>query len=233
MIDFWEIAKTFKPGQLVQRYIPFAQGDALSPFVGKVLASHPGLGVVDVQWPHGHQRVSSDEIVPVDPRITRLLPFELNQMYSTYDTAKVAAWHLDRLPAEFMRDLSASLSKRSSDLETYDFLWRKYGGLVEDDLIKGTIKRAYALGFQLVDERLKNHIRKNAAYWVAQNRQYRATKGELQRRKFSCPRCGTQLRNATYRMEKGARVRLLACPKDLFLLERTSMLGPNGEALSW
>lgn len=233
MIDFWEIAKNFKTGDVVQRFLPFAQGDALSPFVGKVLVSHPGLGVVDVQWPHGHQRISADEIVLVNPKITKYLPLNLDQAYSTYDMSKIAAWKLDRVPGEFLGDLSQLWSNKKSDLDSYDVLWRKYSNFVDDLTIKSLTLKFYDVGRRMAKLRMASHIRKNAAYWVAQGRQYRATKEEIQSKRFLCPKCGTLMKNATYRMEKGTRVRLLACPKDLFLIERTSMLDPDGKALVW
>ena len=48
-----------------------------------------------------------------------------------------------------------------------------------------------------------------------------------------CPKCGTGMKRTTYKMDKGARMRLWACPSDLFLLKTTDMLGPGGEPVDW
>jgi hypothetical protein len=85
----------------------------------------------------------------------------------------------------------------------------------------------------LADLRIQQHAVKTAAYWVAQNRQYRVTQSELESRRPMCPKCGTQMRKTIYKMDKGARVRLWGCPKDLFLLKRTDILGPDGQPVEW
>jgi hypothetical protein len=76
MIDFWKLTNDFKPGDPVQKYMPPGQ---LSPFTGRVLAVHPGLGCVDVQWTFGVERVVSDEIVRINPQLSLYLPPTLDQ----------------------------------------------------------------------------------------------------------------------------------------------------------
>ena len=54
-IDYWKLTKGFNQGDVVQK-IDVIDGD-ISPYVGTVTAVHKGLGVLDVQWPFGNERV--------------------------------------------------------------------------------------------------------------------------------------------------------------------------------
>jgi hypothetical protein len=234
VIDFWELAKDFKPSDVVQKYMPGDPG-GLSPFVGRVLASHPKLGVVDVQWPFGVDRVTPDELVKVNPEFTRYLPPTLDQSYSSYDTKKAnkdtqnRIWSSQGLPHGFHRDLAKLWSGRVSSVLAYDELWRKYTSLgASDQGIRKEVEKFYSFADRTARVRIQSHINKTAAYWTAQNRQYRMTQREVQDRCASCPKCGTSMKRATYKMMDGSKVRLWACPKDLFLVRFEDMLGPDG-----
>ena len=85
MIDFWKLVKDFKEGDVVQRYAPGQGGYSVSPFVGQVTAVHKGLGVVDVQWPYGNERMYPDDVLRVNPQITTWLPPTLDQSYLSFD----------------------------------------------------------------------------------------------------------------------------------------------------
>lgn len=242
MIDFWELAKDFKAGDTVQKFMPGDPG-GLSPFIGRVTSVHRGLGNLDVQWPFGVERVCPDEIVRVNPDLQRFLPPTLDQTYDSYDVrsgqAKKASrptlWRTLEVPAGFHRDLASLWSKRASEVDAYDHLWRKYAaqGMLEDDILKDEIGKFYLVARNLVDLRAKQHAHKTAAYWASSNRQYRATQEELTARKPFCPKCGTKMKRTTYKMDKGAKHRLWACPKDLFLIKQEHMLGPEGEPVEW
>jgi hypothetical protein len=41
------------------------------------------------------------------------------------------------------------------------------------------------------------------------------------------------MRNATYKMHKGAKHKVFACPKCLYLIDPPSILGPSGEPHNW
>ena len=239
MIDFWELAKDFKTGQAVQKYMPGDPG-GLSPFVGRVTAVHRGLGMIDVQWPTGNERVSSDELVVVNPALQRYLPPSLDQTYLGYDTLRERQassqplWRQIEVPQGFHKDLARLWLRKASDVVAYDDMYRRYALLgVSDDLIRDEVAKFYQVASNLVDLRLQNHARKTAAYWVAQNRQYRVTQEEIEGRRPLCPKCGKKMRKTTYKMEEGARQRLWACPKDLFLIKQDHMLGPGGEPVVW
>jgi len=243
MIDFWKIVKEYRVGDVVQRFAPGTGGFALSPFVGRVTAVHRGLGVLDVQFPYGNDRVFADDIVKVNADVSSWLPPSLaDNTYLGYDTQKARlmwasaakVWRTTGLPEGFHRDLAHVWSKGASEVSAYDMIWRKYASLgATDGDMKDEIQKFYRVSRNFIDLRIQQHAEKTAAYWAAANRQYRATSGDIDSRKPSCPKCGTNMRKTTYKMDKGARVRLFACPKDLFLLKQADLLGPEGEAVEW
>jgi hypothetical protein len=76
--------------------------------------------------------------------------------------------------------------------------------------------------------------KKDAAYWAATDRKYRATKTECASKRLSCPKCKEgPMRKATYKMEGGERVKLLACTACMHLVKQTDILGPDGSAVEW
>jgi len=95
------------------------------------------------------------------------------------------------------------------------------------------VGKFYLVAGNLTELRIQQHATKTAAYWVAQNRQYRVTSEELGAMKPGCPKCGRQMRKTTYKMTKGQRERLFACPKCLFLIKREHLLGPDGQPIGW
>ena len=237
MIDFWRLVKDFKQGDIVQRFSPTL---TLSPFVGRVTAVHRGLGQLDVQWPHANERMSADEVVRVNPALATFLPPEFDQSYDSYDISKAREkWasrsHLwAQLPPGFYKELARDWSKGASEMMAYDHAWDQFSPMgVEDDLIRSEVQKFYLTGSRLADLRINQHAHKSAAYWIAQNRQYRVSQGEMQAKRPNCPKCGSTMRRTTYKMDKGARQRLFACPKDLFLIKSDAILGPGGEPLGW
>lgn len=238
MIDYWLLTKDFKAGDPVQKFMPNDPG-MLSPFVGRVTAVHRGLGCLDVQWPFGVERVLPDEVVRVNPELQRYLPPTLDQSYSSYDQRKGkqasgAKWRTVELPAGFHRDLALLWSRKANEVDAYDQLWRKYSSLgARDEDLRGEVSMFYRVARNLVDLRAQQVAHKTAAYWVAQNRQYRVTQEELTARKPSCPKCGGVMRRTTYKMHEGSKQRLWACPKDLFLVKQEHFLGPGGEPVEW
>lgn len=243
MIDYWKLVKDFSVGDAVQRFAP-SSGGTLSPFAGRVTAVHRGLGFLDVQFPYGNERMSPEDVVRVDPKITGLLPPEFDQSYATYDVQKARSrwasangsklWRGSDLPPGFYKELARAWSQGTGEVAAYDTLWHRYAaeGVLDTDL-RDEVSKFYRVASKLSDLRIQQHAVKTAAYWVAQNRQYRVTSQELQGRKPVCPKCATQMRKTTYKMDKGARMRLFACPKDLFLIRTTDILGPGGEPIEW
>lgn len=239
MIDYWQLTKDFKLGDTVQRFAPGSGGFSMSPFVGRVTAVHHGLGVLDVQFPYGNDRIHPDELVKVDPKVSVWLPPTLDQSFNTWDrtlarNASGKEWRTTELPPGFHRDLAMLWSKSASEVGAYDQLWRHYSKQgAEDAAIRDEVAKFYLVARNLGAARIQQHAAKTAAYWAAANRRYRVTSQELTSRKPSCPKCGTSMRKATYKMHEGSRVKLFACPKDLFLVHQDDLVGPDGEPVGW
>ncbi len=245
MIDYWRLVKEYKVGDHVQRYAPGQGGYSMSPFLGRVTAVLRGLGQLDIQFPYGVERLWPDDVVRVDPRITSWLPPEVvDQTYMSWDVQKArelwassnsrGLWLGTAMPQGFYIDLARHWSKGAGEVAAYDDLWHRYAKYgTADDALRGEVGKFYLVGRNLSELRIQQHAAKTAAYWVAQNRQYRVTNDELKAGKPMCPKCGTQMRRTTYKMDKGARHKLFACPKDLYLLKADAILGPDGEPLGW
>lgn len=244
-IDYWKLTKEFKTGDMVQRFAPGAGGYSLSAFLGRVTAVHRGLGVLDVQFPYGNERVFPDDIVLVHPSASSWFPpAYIDQTYMGLDTQKARElwasanarklWRSTELPPGFHVALARAWSLGRDEVASYDEMWRRYANTgVADAILRDEIAKFYLVGRNLVELRIQQHAAKTAAYWVAQNRQYRVTKEEHKIGKPVCPKCGTQMKRTTYKMDKGAKHRLFACPKDLFLIKQTDILGPEGEPIEW
>ncbi len=241
MIDYWQLAKDYKAGDLVQR-IKFTDG-SLSPFVGRVTHSSPGLGVVQIQWPYGNEQVFPDELVKVNPALHTYLPPTLvqsvyaDQMISDRTAsplrkATIALWRHMELPPGIFKDLAIRWAKNQNEVLAYDDLYRGNPG-VNEVVLRGEVQKFYQVSQRMADLRIDQYAVKTAAYWMAQNRTYRATQDELTAKKPLCPKCGTKMRRATYKMHEGAKHRLFACPKDLFLIKQEHILGPEGTPVEW
>ena len=63
-----------------------------------------------------------------------------------------------------------------------------------------------------------------ALYWAAPDRHYQATREEIASGVLCCPRDGKSLVSVSYKREQGRSVRLLACPKCLFLVKPDQVL---------
>jgi hypothetical protein len=196
--------------------------------------------MIDVQFPTGNERISSDELVVVNPALMRYLPPTLDQTYLAYDTLKErsasgpTSWRGMELPQGFHKDLAKLWMRKANEVLAYDELWRRYALQgATDEAIKDEVGKFYLVAKNLVGLRIQQHVEKTSAYWVAQNRTYRVTQQEHDAGVPSCPKCGKTMRKTTYKMREGNRVRLFACPKDLFLLKQDDLLGPGGEPVAW
>jgi predicted RNA-binding Zn-ribbon protein involved in translation (DUF1610 family) len=67
---------------------------------------------------------------------------------------------------------------------------------------------------------------KQAMYWGAVDRKYRATKSEIESGAYTCPKCGEDvLKKAIYKRDSGASDKLYGCPACLFLIKRCDIIG--------
>lgn len=238
-IDYWQLAREFKQGDPVQKTTPYG----LSPYAGRVVAVLRGIGFVDVQWPFGVERVSPESLVKVNPKFMALLPpVLLDQSYPTIETEKAkkaSSKFWGRLPPLVATKLAHMWHKGSGEVLAYDTLYRNYENLVEEPVLRAEVEKFYHFAKKSADLLIqvvahKTQYRpRTAAYWVAQNRTYRATGDEIQAGKPNCPRCNVAMRRATYKMQKGSKVRLFACGKCLYLIDPSSVLSPSGDVHPW
>jgi len=237
-VDYWTLTRDFTQGDTVHR-INFTNG-GLSPYVGTVTAVHNGLGVIDVQWPFGNERVFPDELVLVAPEFIRFLPPTLDQSLKTVDVMKARKqasesklWRHRELPAQTYVELARLWHKGASEVIAYDDLYRAFSAQVKDESLRDEVGKFYLFAQNAQDMRIQSHIAKSAAYWIAQNRQYRATSEDIKLGKPACPKCATRMRGTTYKMHEGSKHKLFACPKCLYLIDPPSVLGPAGQPHAW
>lgn len=234
MIDYWKLTKEFTQGDAVQK-IDIQTGD-VSPYVGTVTAVHRGIGCLDVQWPFGNERVFPDDVVRVNPAFLRYLPPAFDQSYMTVEiekARKASAPLWRNLPPSLYIDMARLWHKGASEVIAYDDLYRSLAPNVDDDALRDEVAKLYRLARNAGNLRIHHHLIKSAAYWVAQNRQYRATSEDLKLGKPACPKCSTRMRTATYKMHEGAKHKVFACPKCLYIIDPPSILAPTGEPHNW
>lgn len=241
-IDYWDLAKSFGLGDIVQKYAPTYC--ALSPFVGRVTAVLPGIGFVDVQWPYGNSRESPEDLVKVNPQFSLYLPpatdFSYYPGWDATHKASTSVWNTQAVPPEFYKELSGMWAKQQTEIAAYDEMWHRYAGQNwGDEALRDEVAKFYLFATNTVDVMIQQAVRestrtaKTAAYWVSEGRQYRCTKTELKSRRPNCPKCGTPMRKTIYKMDEGRRARLFACPKDMHLVKQTNFVGPDGQAVEW
>lgn len=238
MIDYWTLSKDFVPGDFVQKYVP-SRNQNLSPYMGRVTAVLHGIGFLDVQWPFGNERVSPEDVVKVNKEFAQFLPPMHDFSYYPgleQERARLASklpWKAAELPLGFHKELARHWHRAASEVQAYDELWHRYASFSNDELIRHEVEQFYRFADNSLTMFLEEHARKTATYWASQNRQHRATKAEVTAKCPNCPKCGTSMRKATYKMAEGQRVRLFACPQDLYLIRQNDILGPQGEPVVW
>jgi len=233
VIDYWKLTKDFAPGDYVQRVV---LGQGLTPYIGRILASLPAIGFVDVQWPFGTERVSPEELVKLNKEFARFLPPTVTFSYFPgMEVSKTASttWRTTEVPPGFHKELSRLHFRGASELQAYDELWHRFASFADDEAIRDEVGKFYRFAFNALTLYLGEYARKTATYWASQNRQHRATRAEVTAKRPNCPKCGNEMRKTTFAMAKGQRMRLFACPHDLFLIQQQDILGPGGEPVVW
>lgn len=236
-IDYWKLTRDYAPGDVVQKYMS-GRGGNLSPYYGRVTAVMRGIGFLDVQWPFGNERVSPEEVVKLNPEFLQYLPPTLNFSWypglDTRVTASKGSWRgAVELPAGFHKELAKLFHKGAGEIQAYDELWCRYASVTDDEPMRDEVQKFYRFASNAFGMFLRAHIAKTAVYWMAQNRQHRATRKEVNAKCPNCPKCGTPMRKATYKMREGRKERLFACPNDMYLIKQTDILGPDGLPVEW
>ena len=100
-VDTQELARTYFPGDVIAMFL--GNHDA----VGRLLAVYPATGMVDVQWPHGIQRVSVEDLQLVsrdttptlgeeEAPVQKVVPIQKQAIYWAQPDRKYRASGLER-----------------------------------------------------------------------------------------------------------------------------------------
>lgn len=174
--------------------------------VGRVVASYPGIGMVQVQWPHTSYRHPVEELQIVNPG----------------DDPYVTPMHED-VPGG--PGSAAQLSEggpQSNVVEGED----PRVELVHE-VPSPTAKVAHDQGRMTV--RVAQAFVKKSLYWHARDRKYRVSAEEHKTGNYKCPMkgCHGHLRRATYKMESGCCTKLHACPKCMFMIKSSDLVADH------
>ena len=183
----------------------FAVGDVVYPFLdgssdlnGRVVAVWPAIGMVDVEWPHGSERLPVEDIQKISPD-------------SFYQPPEVAPGESSVPGGAESVPVSTGPSEKAVIPE-------------EEQVTRLTaafIKKAVWQNSQLPEFR-----RRLGLYWASRDRRYRARKIELGDGVYHCPKCaGVELRKAIYKRRAGESLHLLGCPNCLFLIKKSDIIG--------
>jgi len=170
---------------------------------GRVVASYPGIGMVEVQFPHTSSRI----------------PVEDLQIISPGDDPFIAPMHED-VPGG--PGSAAQVSEGGPQSNVVE------GDVPRVELVHevGGMSQKVAHDVPTLGRRVAQAFVKKSLYWHAKDRKYRASASELQSGAYKCPQrgCGGHLRKATYKMEDGCCVKLHACPRCMFMIKSADLL---------
>jgi len=171
--------------------------------VGRVVASYPGIGMVQVQWPHTSYRHPVEDLQIVnpgdDPYVTPMHedvpggPGSAAQLSEGGPQSNVVEGEDPRV--ELVHEVPSPTAKVAHDQD------------------RMTIRVAQAFV-------------KKSLYWHARDRKYRVSAEEHKTGNYKCPMKGCQghLRRATYKMESGCCEKLHACPKCMFMIKSSDLV---------
>lgn len=196
-VDYQQRASEFGVGDIVY---PFASGNpALN---GRVQAVYPAIGMVDVEWPHGSERV------PVE---------DLQQYFNQAGDYNPASVGHDNIPGGAEKAPVPAGPLEPVDQKPLDKRGNDYTVVGSVNDFEAKRKRSSA---DNQVNRVAQAFVKKSVYWAARDRKYKATQEEVDTGNYRCPRCkDVFLRPASYKRESGTSVRLMACSECLFLVK--------------
>jgi len=183
----------------------FAVGDVVYPFLdgssdlnGRVVAVWPAIGMVDVEWPHGSERLPVEDIQKISPD-------------SFYQPPEVAPGDESVPGGADTVPVSVGPGNKS---------------IIPDEEQVTRLASAFVNKSLWESSQLPEFKRRFALYWASRDRRYQAKKAELECGVYHCPKCaGTELRKATYKRRGGESLHLLGCPECLFLIKASDIIG--------
>jgi len=172
---------------------------------GRVIAVWPGIGMVDVQWPHASYRHPVEDLQIINPGED---PF-------------VAPMHEDTPGGPGSSSMVSQGAPQSNVIEHEEprvELVQDVDTGVEAKMASEASPHRVAVAFV-----------KRSLYWHAKDRKYRVSRDEHAQGQYRCPTrgCEHMLRRATYKMERGAAIKLLACPSCLFMIRERDVLADH------
>jgi hypothetical protein len=166
---------------------------------GRVLAVWPGIGMVDVQWPHTANRHPVEDLQIVNPG----------------EDLFVAPIHED-VPGGAGTQAGVSQGAPQDN----------FVAEVDDNIEKVDVVASQTALTRSSALRVASAFVKKSLYWHARDRKYRVSRDEHATGAYVCPNrgCGGTMRRATYKMENGCKVKLHACPDCLFIIRTADIL---------
>jgi hypothetical protein len=222
-IDWQAIARSFNIGDLVRVYDP-ATG-IFSPWEAVITATHPGIGMLDVETPYGNVRLPAEELV-----LTSRDVFLEPSFYDSYDIQKSMDRQKYLNSIKERQDLiSKSTPKKANNSESrlvkaymakVKMLMPRIASIKASSEIDMWNKASSELGAHTTDTMIRQ-----ALYWVAKGRQYSATRSEIESGIFTCPVCKEELKKAIYKL----RTSLYVCPNSecLFCIKPSDVIDRN------
>jgi hypothetical protein len=174
---------------------------------GRVVATWPGIGMVDVQWPHTAYRH----------------PVESLQIVNPGDDSYVSPMHEDVPGGPGMNGMVSEGGPQSNVVE---------GDVPRVELVHEVESLSHKVASKKeMTQRVAQAFVKKSLYWHALDRKYRASRAEQASGSYCCPKrgCGGHLRRATYKMENGCCVKLHACPACMFMIKSSDIMSDTGE----
>lgn len=190
----------FQVGQTVQ----LINGGATDQ--GRVVATWPGIGMVDVQWPHTNYRH----------------PVETLQIINPGDDPYISPRHED-VPG------GPGSAAQVSEGGPQDNIIEGEAPRVELVHEVGSPTQKVAHDTVKMTSRVAQAFVKKSLYWHARDRKYRVSANEHKSGHYQCPNkgCGGQLRQATYKMEDGCCTKLHACPSCMFMIKSSDLMSDH------
>lgn len=177
---------------------------------GRVVAVWPGIGMVDVQWPHTANRHPVEELQIVDPGEDMFVP-------PLHETVPGGAGTQDNVSQ------GAPQENFVADIEDHVELVQQVDDEEEDEQEKTARFERTPASMAL---RVAAAFVKKSLYWHARDRKYRVSREEHASGTYACPSrsCDGVMRQATYKMENGCKVKLHCCPSCLFMIRTSDIL---------
>jgi len=163
---------------------------------GRVIAVWPAIGMVDVQFPHTNYRLPVEDLQIINPA---------NDTYITpmHETVPGGAGSAAMV--------SQGKPQNQDLIQGFDPPVQLVEDVGDIGMMASRVARA--------------HIKK-ALYWNGKDRKYRSTRVEGATGHYGCPKgsCDGTLKPAVYKRQDSASVKLLGCPKCMFLIRKQDII---------